>query len=81
MSSGRERVRRPEKVPAVAGNVEKNDDTPVGLDAFVPDELDPGRHHPRNSTIKVFYAQEETNPTGKLMTDDCLLLGAIGSRE
>ena len=61
---------RTNKVPFVAGDVEKQGDVAVGSGARCREEPHAGRCHPRVRGVEVLDVEEETHPAGGLLPDD-----------
>jgi hypothetical protein len=72
---------RTKQIPAVPFNIQEYRDLSIGFDAWCGEKLDARPDHPRVHRIEVIDAKEETDPAGKLVSNDCRLTLAIGARE
>ena len=81
ISEGSTSPSRTEEVPAVAGDVDEDDDLAVGLDARGSGELDLCRQHARIRGVEVVDLQEEADPAAELVADERRLDLAVGLRE
>jgi hypothetical protein len=70
-----------EQIPAVAGDVAKNDHASVRLGTRRGDELDAGGPHPFVRGIEVIDPEEEADPARDLVTDCGGLTITVGTGE
>ena len=73
--------RRTDKVPFVAGDVEKHSDAAVGFGTRCREELHASGCHPCVRGIEVLNVEEETDPAGGLLPDDGGLVFPVSPRE
>ena len=81
--SGRSRccLGRPDQIPTIACDVQKHCHPPIWLAAGRANELDAGRSHPAVGLLEVIHAQEETDTTSHLASDNGRLILSIGPSE
>ena len=72
---------RAEKVPFVAGDVEKYSDAAIRFGARCREEPHTCGCHPRVRGLKVLYLEEETHPAGDLLPDDDGLVFSVSLHE
>ena len=70
-----------EKVPAIAGDVEKDRDPSVALCSRLGHELHAAGAHPLVRGVEVVDTQEQANPSRELVADGSALVIAIGLGE
>ena len=70
-----------EKVPAIAFEVQEYRDFPVRLNTGRRHKLNSSRNHPLVRSPEVVDAQEEPNAAGELLSDDRVLMIAVGACE
>jgi hypothetical protein len=72
---------RTQDVPAVAGDVEEDGETAVGLVAWWGHEGHAGGAHALVRRVEIVDAEEEAHAAGDLIADRLRLVGAVGSGE
>ena len=71
----------PEQIPAVAADIQKHRDAPVGLGARLRHELHPGGPHPMQRGVEVVDAKEEPDPPRELLSHRRRLRLTVGLSE
>lgn len=70
-----------EQVPAIADNVQEDDDAAVGLFTGLTEEPDAGGAHARVGRVEVIDPQEHAHAPGELVSHGRGLMFAISARE